>query len=460
VASRLGDRPTRDANLAGRTLSSDQDQKDITIVTERGRAARGPADGREGDRRQREGARRGVYGEPDVAAESAGASPAAPPAPDAPAEQTPRDEKGEAIAIRMPVDVRSVALTIIAVILLVAALRIGQALFIPVVVGILASYALEPVVARVDRLRLPRALSAGVVLVAILALIGAMAYTMSGRFNALMDELPNVARKVRALMDTTTSEGNGAVAKIEEAAKEMESPEPAPLPRDSRGVLRVRVVDPPFNVREHLWTGSLGMAAFTGQIVLLVFLTFFLLASGDMYKRKLVKIVGPSLSKKKVTVQLLDEVNTQISHFLFHMAMVCTLVGVSTWLGLWLLGVRNAALIGVAAGVLNAIPYFGPTLASVLAALVALLQFGTLGMTLAAGGLTLAITALEGNLLTPWLISRAARMNPVAIFLGVLFWGWLWGVWGMLLAVPLMMVIKTICDYVEDLQPIGEMLGE
>jgi predicted PurR-regulated permease PerM len=153
-------------------------------------------------------------------------------------------------------------------------------------------------------------------------------------------------------------------------------------------------------------------------------------------------------------------VNSQISHFLFHIVMVCALVGVSTWVGLWLLGVRNAALIGVAAGLLNAIPYFGPTIASVIAALVALLQFGTVGMTLAAGGLTLTITALEGNLLTPWLISRAARMNPVAIFLGVLFWGWLWGVWGMLIAVPLMMVLKTICDYIEDLQPIGELLGE
>jgi predicted PurR-regulated permease PerM len=418
-------------------VSSDPGQKDITIVTERGKPAP-----RAEDREPR--------------------SAVTPPTGEAADSevQAVRDDEGQPVAIRMPVDVRSIGITVIAALLVVAALRIGQAVFIPVAIGILTSYALEPVVARVDRLRVPRAISAGLVLLAILGLVGTMAYTMSGRFTALMDELPNVARKVRELVDTTTMDGAGAVAKIEEAAKEMEGPEAAPLPRDRRGVLRVRVVDPPFNLRDYLWSGSLGMAAFTGQIVLLVFLTYFLLASGDMYKRKLVKIVGPSLTKKKVTVQLLDDVNSQISHFLFHMAMVCTLVGVSTWIGLWLLGVRNAALIGVAAGLLNAIPYFGPTLASVIAALVALLQFGTLGMTVAAGGLTLAITALEGNLLTPWLISRAARMNPVAIFLGVLFWGWLWGVWGLLIAVPLMMVIKTICDYVEDLQPIGELLGE
>ena len=93
-------------------------------------------------------------------------------------------------------------------------------------------------------------------------------------------------------------------------------------------------------------------------------------------------------------------------------------------------------------------------------ALIAFLQFGTINMALLVAGVSLVITSLEGFLLTPWLASRAARMNAVAIFVGLLFWGWVWNVWGMLLAVPMLMVIKAVCDHVEDLNGVGELLGE
>jgi len=140
--------------------------------------------------------------------------------------------------------------------------------------------------------------------------------------------------------------------------------------------------------------------------------------------------------------------------------LTSAIVGVASWLVFRWLGLEQAAVWGLVAGLFNSIPYFGPVVVTGGIAVVALLQFGTISMALLLAGAALAITSLEGFLLTPWLTSRAARMNPVAIFVGLLFWTWLWGVWGTLLAVPMLMTLKAVCDRIEDLQPIGEMLGD
>jgi predicted PurR-regulated permease PerM len=121
---------------------------------------------------------------------------------------------------------------------------------------------------------------------------------------------------------------------------------------------------------------------------------------------------------------------------------------------------EHAAIWGIAAGVFNTIPYLGPIIVTGGTAFVAFLQFGTVSMALLVAGISLLITSLEGYLLTPWLTGRASRMNPLAVFIGVLFWGWLWGVWGLLLGVPIIMMIKAVCDRVEDLKPVGQLLGD
>jgi len=208
-----------------------------------------------------------------------------------------------------------------------------------------------------------------------------------------------------------------------------------------------------------MW-GSIGVAAAIGQVMLVLFLVYFLLASGDLYRRKLVKIVGPSLTKKKITVQILADIDHQIATFLLVELLTSAIVAVATWLTFRWLGVEQAGVWGIAAGVFNSIPYFGPFVVTAGTAAVALMQFGSIKMAIVVSGLSLLITSAEGLLLTPWLTSRAARMNAVAVFVGLLFWGWVWNVWGMLLAVPMLMVTKSICDHIEDFQPIGELLGE
>ena len=196
-----------------------------------------------------------------------------------------------------------------------------------------------------------------------------------------------------------------------------------------------------------------------GQVGTVALITFFLMASGDTFRRKLVKM-GPTLSSKKITLQALNEINAQIQRYMLVQIFTSALVGLATWLCFWAIGLDNAAVWGIAAGVLNLVPYIGSVLITIGSAMVGFLQFGTLDMALIVAGISLLINSIEGFLLTPWLTSRASKMNPVAVFVGVLAWGWLWGAWGLLLGVPILMVIKAVCDRVDDLKPVGELLGE
>jgi hypothetical protein len=169
---------------------------------------------------------------------------------------------------------------------------------------------------------------------------------------------------------------------------------------------------------------------------MILFLAFFLLASGNMCRRKIVKIAGPSLEKKKITVQILDEIDHQIAWFLLVQVFTSIVVGIATWLAFRWFGLNQAAVWGILAGVLNSIPYLGPVVVTSGTAVVAFIQFGDFRMAALVALVALVITTLEGFLLTPWLTSRAARMNAVAVFVGLLFWG-VWNVWGMLLALPM-----------------------
>ncbi len=246
-----------------------------------------------------------------------------------------------------------------------------------------------------------------------------------------------------------------AAQELQRTADEAAGKNPAPS-----GVQRVQIEQPAIDVNQYLSWGSASIIAFAGQAVLVVFFVFFLLASGDLFKRKLVKLVGPSLEKKKITVQILNEIDVQIERFLFVRVVTSVVVGVATWLAFRYIGVQNAGVWGMAAGVFNSIPYFGPVIVAAGTAVVGFLQFGTLGMAAYVSGVSLVITSIEGWLLTPWLTSKTAKTNEVAIFVGLIFWSFVWGIWGTLLAVPMLVAVKACCDRIEDLKPIGEILGE
>jgi predicted PurR-regulated permease PerM len=380
-----------------------------------------------------------------------------PPPP--PVVEAPEPDAGPLVPV--PVDMRNAALTVLAVIAVVLLLQYAQSVFIPLVLGLLISYALDPAVTRMERLRIPRALGAGVLILALLGGGGYMLYQLRTQAQQIIQQLPEGARRLRYVLEQQRGGTTDALQKVQQAATELEkATDGTGTPPARPGVTRVQVEDKPFDVGDYVMWGSMSLATAVGQLMLILFLAYFLLATGDLYRRKLVKIVGPSLTKKKITVQILQEIDRQIESFLMVQVFTSTVVGIATWLAFRWLGLEQAAVWGLLAGVFNSIPYVGPVIVSGGTAVVAFLQFGNLSMTLATTGAALVITSLEGFLLTPWLTSRAARMNAVAVFVGLLFWGWVWSIWGMLLAVPMLMVVKSICDHVEDFKGVGELLGD
>ena len=368
------------------------------------------------------------------------------------------------VLLHVPADIRSVTLVVLTVLAVLAMLRWASGFFIPLMLGLVFSYALSPVVDWLARRRIPRAISAGVLILAILGGMGGAIYSLSDDANALVVSLPEAARKLRDGMrkqarapDTTLETVQKAAAELQKAADEAGGSGAAGT--SQRNVARVIVEKPRFDLREYLWTGTLGLVSIAAQIVLVTFMTYFMLVSGDTFRRKLVKITGPGLAEKKLTVQALDEINAQMQRYLLVQVLASVGVGLATGIAFAILGLKHAAVWGVAAGVLNLVPYIGSIAVTGAAALVAFLQFGTLNMALLIGGVSLFINTIEGYLLVPWATSRASRMNPVAVFIGVLAWGWLWGVWGLLLGIPILMAVKAICDRVDHLKPVGELLG-
>ena len=369
-----------------------------------------------------------------------------------------------AIESRPAADVRSIAFTVVAAIAVILILQYAQAVLIPIVIAVLLSYVLAPLVESLARRGISRWIGAALVITFLVGGLGVATYKLAPQILSIVDDMPNAARRLieRSKFSRARTQDEGAIEKMQRAATEIDKAAAAasqPAPAQS-GVTRVQIVEPAFRATDYLWAGGKNVLAFMGQFAMVLFLVFFLLVTGDLFKRKLVKIAGPTLTKKKVSVQIMDDINHQISGFLRVQVFTSALVGVATGITLWLFGVRQAVVWGVLAGVFNSVPYLGPLIVTGGLGVVVFIQFDDPLKTSYICAATMAITSLEGWLLTPALLSRAAQMNPVAIFIGLLFWSWVWGVWGTILAVPMMMTVKAICDRVEDLQPVGELLGE
>ncbi len=396
-----------------------------------------------------------------AAAVPAPAAPAAEPAPE-PSSEPPTLQPPDVprVLLHMPVDVRSVSLALIALFLGIGMLHWASAVFIPLMLSVLLTISLQPAVQWLHRWRVPRALAAGLLLMAIIGGLGGTAWSLSEGASQLVDSLPVAARKVRDAVRMRVP-GVSPLDTMQKAATQLEqaASESVP-PQTRRGVQRVVIERPPFNIRDYVWSGTMGLASAVGQMTVVVFLTFFSLASGSLFRRKLMRIAGTSLERRKITMEVLDDITGQIQRYLLVQVFTSVLVGLATWAAYAALGLQNAAVWGVVAAALNLAPYVGSLLVTGSSALVAFLQFGTLDMALAIGGASLIIHTLIGNLVTPWLTSRTSRMSPVAVFVSVLAWGWLWGLWGLLLGIPVMMVVKAVCDRVDDLRPVGELLGD
>lgn len=354
------------------------------------------------------------------------------------------------------------ALTVLAICAVILLLRYMQEVFIPFVLAGLTFYALDPMVDWLQRWRVPRSIGAALMLLLLIGTIGLLGYTLSDDVSEVANDLPAATQKLRATLRANRNQPPGAMEKLQQAATEIDktAAEATGTSLTPSGVLRVRVEEPAIQLSEYLRWGPVGALSFAGGSIMVFFLAYFLLVADDLFKRKLVEVIGPTLARKKVTVQVLNQIATQIEAFLMVQIFTSAVVGFATWLALWWVGLENAAVWGLCAGLLNSIPYFGPLIVTGALTVIAYVQFGTVPMALTVAAIALLITTLEGWILTPILMSRVAQINTVTIFAALLFWSWLWGIWGLLLAVPIMMAFKAVCDRIEDLQPLGKLLGD
>jgi predicted PurR-regulated permease PerM len=224
-------------------------------------------------------------------------------------------------------------------------------------------------------------------------------------------------------------------------------------------VIVVKPSEPTAWLRDYALAQSALLANMVAQTPIVLLLTYFLLASGEHFRRKLVGFVGPSLSRKKDAIRILEEIDVQVQRYLLATLVSNALVGLCTWLAFEALGMERAGVWGVAAGVLHFIPYLGPVLIALASGMAGFLQFGTLLYALAVAGVSLLVAGTIGFGFMTWLQSRFAGVNAAVLFIALLFFGWLWGAWGLLLGAPLLAIAKVVCDRVESLKPAGELLG-
>ena len=334
-----------------------------------------------------------------------------------------------------------------------ALLHFGAPFFIPFCVAVLITYALTPATDLLTRVLRWRVVSAGVVVAAVLAVIGTAGWAWSDDIAILWQRVPEATKAIATSLKRASQQPASPVAQVQKAAQDIES-----IAQTGRAQQAPPPASPGFSLWNMVWEGGKGTIAVVTQVVAVVFLVFFMLASGDMFKRKLVRIFGDTLSQKKITVQMIDEIDSQIRRYLGVLVISNVLVGVGTYVAFRLLGVNYPELWGMAAGVIHTAPYFGPAIIAVGSLAGGFLQFGNWPQALLVSGASLLVATLVGSVFATWLSARQTRMNTTATFVGLLFFGWIWGLWGILLGIPLLAIVKAICERHESLEPVAELL--
>ena len=347
----------------------------------------------------------------------------------------------------------------LALLALTAALYLARGFFVPLLIGILGSYALHPLVDRLHAWRVPRSVGATLVLAILIGSFSWIAVAMSADAEALIRKLPEAARKLRQDLSTARLGAPSALQNMNETARQLQGA------ATDAGTGRVSAKAPAPQAPEATWLRDYTLAqtalivTVAAQTPIVLLLTYFLLASGVHFRRKLVGLVGPTLSRKKDAVRILEEIDAQVQRYLLAMLASNALLALGTWLAFLALGVDQAGVWGVAAGVLHCIPYLGPALIAIGSGVAAFLQFGSFYYALLVAGVSLVVATAIGFMFMNWLHSRFARVNTAVLFIALLFFGWLWGLWGLLLGAPLVAIAKVVFDRVESLKPAGELLG-
>lgn len=344
-------------------------------------------------------------------------------------------------------NVRSIALTGIFLLAVMYTLYFARALFIPLFFAVLFNLMLSPAVDALRKVHIPSALGAAIVLSLLIAFFTVAVYVFYQPASEWMDRAPatfkQIERKFRFIKEP--------VEKVSEATKTVEKITEV-SPQESEKTVQVK--EPP--LLNTLFYQTYELAFGLGTTVILL---YFLLASGDIFYRKVINVL-PTLRNKKQAVEITRHINRDISTYLYTITLINICLGIVVGFSMYLLGMPNPFLWGVMAGIVNFIPYLGAAAGITVIALVAFTTFDNFTSAVLCPAVYLAITALEGNFVTPMILGKRLMLNPVVVFLAILFWGWIWGIPGALIAVPVVAIVKIVCDKIESLAAVGELLGK
>jgi predicted PurR-regulated permease PerM len=362
---------------------------------------------------------------------------------------------------RVSMDVRGLAVAIVTTVVVVFALRSAEKFFIPLLLGIIIAYTLNPLVVWLERIKIPRVVGTSIVMLVVLCGGAFVTISLRGQVQTILDQLPAAVSKLSVALRSLREGQPNTMQKVQTAARELDkaTSQAADIHSEPKPPATHIVIDQPtFKLGDFLMAGSKGMFGFISQSAMVVILVFFLLLAGDTFKRKLVRLTGPSLSDKKITVHILDDIDVSIQRYMFTLLMANVLLALLTWTAFRWIGLDNAGGWAIAAGVLHVIPYLGPALIAVATGMVGFMQFDSFWMALVVSGSSLAIATFVGIFVITWMTGQIAKMNAVAVFIALLFWGWLWGVWGLLLAIPILGIVKVVSQHIVELRPVAELL--
>jgi predicted PurR-regulated permease PerM len=345
-----------------------------------------------------------------------------------------------------PTDLRTIKRAVLGILLFVVLgiCSLAQQLIIPLTLALLLSLLLSPAVTLLQRAHLPRALSSMLVLVSVITALAGGVTLLAQPAGDWVAKAPatiqSIQQRFRSLREP--------FRRAEVTTKTLENL--------TQSTEKATVVSTPMNLLSRVATGTPRVLAAVMAVLLLV---YFFLSSGNGFLRRIVEVV-PGLTEKKVVVSIARDVQAEMSRYLVMVSIINLGVGAATAVTMALLGVPDPLLWGALAATLNFAPYVGPTLTAIGLLIVGFTTFNTLGHALAVPGAFLVIAFVEGQLIVPTIIGRRLALDPTAVFVWLLAWGWLWGIPGVLLAGPMIACFRIVCQHVAALKSIGALIGD
>src|ERR1041385_6655184 len=346
--------------------------------------------------------------------------------------------------LQKPFDIRSISLTGLFILAVFYTIYFMRSMLLPIILALLLSYLLRPIIRGLAHLKIPLAVGSAFILIGLLAIVGygisALAAPTAGWLEKAPQGLTEVQHKLLPV--------KRSVSEVTQATSELEKIASTNAETKTVAVERHPITDMFFMRTPEL----------IADAVLLSILLYFLLAFDQLFITKLVKLL-PTLSDKKTAVVIVHDIDSQISRYLFTITAINSCLGVAVGTAVGLLGLHNPLMWGVMVALFNFVPDLGALTGILCMTVGAVLSFDSLGYALIFPAVYLVFGTLEGSFITPWVMGHSLTLNPVIILLSLIFWGWMWGIVGVILAVPILAVFKIFCAHIKPMEPLAEFLS-